>query len=212
MHAVIPSSQRDWIATFPTPGLSRMMVFADGENIVFRYQDLLSKGRRPAPDVYHEPDVIAWAPDAVRPDLHHVIRATYYASAAGDEQRISKLAEIIRTLQFRQYAPPGALHISSLLGNKMTSYILKKQNKAQKSKGIDIQLTVDILVNAYQNNLDTVYLLSGDADFVPVLEEVRRLGKRIYVAAFSSGLNPRIRAVADEFHDLDGCFFHPEGC
>ena len=94
----------------------------------------------------------------------------------------------------------------------MTSYILKKQNKAQKSKGIDIQLTVDILVNAYQNNLDTVYLLSGDADFVPVLEEVRRLGKRIYIAAFSSGLNPRIRAVADEFHDLDACFFHPEGC
>jgi hypothetical protein len=68
--------------------------------------------------------VIAWVPDAVRPDLHHVIRATYYASAAGDEQRMGKLAEIIRTLQFRQYAPPGALHISSLLGNKMTSYIL----------------------------------------------------------------------------------------
>src|ERR1700730_13481197 len=76
--------------------------------------------------------------------------------ASGDEQRMGKLAEIIRTLQFRQYAPPGALHISSLLGNKMTSYIVKKQNKAQKSKGIDIQLTVDILVNAYQNNLDTV--------------------------------------------------------
>ena len=185
MQVISPSSVRDWSASFPTPGLSRMMVFADGENLVFRYQDLL---------------------------LHHVIRATYYASAAGDEQRMGKLAEIIRTLQFRQYAPPGALHISSLLGNKMTSYILKKQNKAQKSKGIDIQLTVDILVNAYQNNLDTVYLLSGDADFVPVLEEVRRLGKRIYIAAFSSGLNPRIRAVADEFHDLDACFFHPKGC
>jgi uncharacterized LabA/DUF88 family protein len=200
------TSREDWANSFPTPGLSRMMVFADGENIVFRYQDLLSKGREPA-DVYHVPDVVAWTPDAVRPDLHHVIRATYYTSAVGDEQKILQVSEAIRSLRFRQYAPPAALHISSLLGNKLTSYVLKKNNKAQKSAGIDIQLTVDVLVNAYQNNLDTVYLLSGDADFVPVLEEVRRLGKRTYVAAFSSGLNPRIKAVADEFHDLDRCFF-----
>jgi len=68
-------------------------------------------------------------------------------------------------------------------------------------------LTVDILINSYRNNLDTVYIITGDGDFVPVLEEVKRLGKRIYVAAFSSGLHPRIRAVADRFVDLDGCFF-----
>jgi uncharacterized protein (TIGR00288 family) len=85
--------------------------------------------------------------------------------------------------------------------------VLKRTKNQEKSKGIDVQMSVDILVNAYINNLDTVYIITGDGDFVPVLEEVKRLGKRIYVAAFSSGLHPRIRAVADRLVDLDDCFF-----
>ena len=32
MQVISPSSVRDWSASFPTPGLSRMMVFADGED------------------------------------------------------------------------------------------------------------------------------------------------------------------------------------
>ena len=63
---------------------------------------------------------------------------------------------------------------------------MKRTKRQEKSKGIDIQMTVDILVNSHRNNLDTVYIITGDGDFVPVLEEVKRLGKRIYVAAFSS--------------------------
>ena len=44
-------------------------------------------------------------------------------------------------------------------------------------------MTVDILTSAYANNFYTVFLVSGDGDYVPVLEEVVRLGKKITVAA-----------------------------
>jgi uncharacterized LabA/DUF88 family protein len=66
---------------------------------------------------------------------------------------------------------------------------------------------VDILTNSFNNNLDTVFIVSGDGDYAPVLEEVIRHGKKIYVAALSSGLNPKLRDIADKFYDLDAKFF-----
>jgi len=185
-----------------------MMVFADGENIVSRFQAMHKKGSEQQPDVQHERDVFAWHPQAVQPDLHHVIRATYYTSAVGDEKTIWEIDEKIRSLQFQQYHLVASPHISGLLGNKLSSLVLKRTKKPreiQRNRCSNVRRY--ILVNAYRNNLDTVYIITGDGDFVPGLEDVKRLGKRIYVAAFSSGLHPRIRAVADRLVDLDGCFF-----
>ena len=74
-------------------------------------------------------------------------------------------------------------------------------------------MTVDILTHVYQNNLETVCLLSGDGDNKPVIETVVRNGKQIYIAAFSSGLNPSIPNLADRFISLDGFYFQadPDG-
>ncbi len=60
-------------------------------------------------------------------------------------------------------------------------------------------MTLDILSNVHQNNLDTVYLVSGDGDFIPLIEECIRFGKHVHVAALSSGLSPELRYVADQF-------------
>jgi uncharacterized protein (TIGR00288 family) len=191
----------------PTPALSRMMVFADGENIVNRYQAMCNKGWKPKDSIQHKKDVFVWHSHAVVPDLHNVIRATYYTSAVGDEASIMEIAREIKALEFDQYTINTYPYIIGLLGNKLDSMVLKRAKNQPKSKGADICMTVEILANAYRNNLDTVYIITSDGDFVPVLDEVKRLGKRIYVAAFSSGLNRRIRALADKFVDLDACFF-----
>ena len=68
-------------------------------------------------------------------------------------------------------------------------------------------MTVDILTHTYQNNLDVVYLQSGDGDYIPLIKEIIRMGKQVYVAAFSSGLNPDLKTIADEFRDLDVVYF-----
>jgi len=189
------------------PSLSRMMVFIDGENIVLRYQDMCKNGYQPREEVQYKEDIFAWHPQAVRPYLHHVIRATYYTSAAGDEPKLEEINEEIRNLKYGQYSIYSTSDLASELGNTLSSVAYKKSKRSVKSKGVDIQMTVDILVNCYRNNLDTVYLVTGDGDFVPVLDEAKRLGKRVYVAAFSKGLNPKLRAVADRFVDLDRIFF-----
>ena len=60
-------------------------------------------------------------------------------------------------------------------------------------------------------------LLAGDGDYVPLILELKRLGKVVYVAFFSaSGLSPELRLAADGFFELEPFFFdqwkrHPSG-
>lgn len=82
--------------------------------------------------------------------------------------------------------------------------------KNRSGKGVDIQTTVDVLTNVYQNNLDAVYLVSGDGGYAPLIHEAQRMGKHVVVAALSSGLSPKLKLIADSFVSLDNCYFEPE--
>jgi uncharacterized protein (TIGR00288 family) len=95
----------------------------------------------------------------------------------------------------------------SSLPNALTPYVLKKSSKSVKAKGVDIRMCVDVLHHTVNDNLDAVLLLTGDGDFLPLVHEVIRAGKQLYVAAFSEGLNEEIRRAADQFQCLDGTMF-----
>jgi uncharacterized LabA/DUF88 family protein len=48
----------------------------------------------------------------------------------------------------------------------------------------DVEITMDVLKVVYQVRPDIIVLASGDADFVPLIQEVRKSGVRVEVAAF----------------------------
>jgi uncharacterized LabA/DUF88 family protein len=181
------------------------MIFVDGENLVSRYQAMLSEGWVPRDDgVCHIQDVLVWHcsfSHLVRMD--EVIRATYYTYVVGDENRVREVQDLIRKLEF-------SAHQNSPLPRTLTPKVFKKNRRSAKAKGVDIQMTVDILTNVYRDNLDTVLLLSGDGDYIPVIEEVLRCGKQCYVSAFSNGLHRDLLLIADQFYCLDGTMF-PQG-
>jgi uncharacterized LabA/DUF88 family protein len=200
IHGVDMNQPRD-----PMPNLGRMMVFADGENMVFRYQDMLASGLESDERVKHKKDTFVWVPHCVHPGLNHVLRCTYYTYATGSEEQVRSTSQSIKDLEFRQYSVPGQNSPARLLRNLHPRVFRKFKGK--KAKGVDIQLTVDILTNVYQDNLDTVYLISGDGDYRPVIEEAMRFGKQVIVAAFSSGLNEELKYIADKFINIDTTFF-----
>lgn len=180
------------------------MVFVDGENLVSRYQAMLDEGWSPRKEgVEHAKDVFVWEPTSVFVGLNVVLRATYYTYVQGSTEATNDVEKKIKELYFINYRPPGTNfgHLPSTL----TPCVFSKP-KNRKAKGVDIQLTVDILTHAYQDNCDTVYLMSGDGDYVPVLEEVQRLGKQVFISAFSSGLSPKLRLMADSFQLLDAYY------
>lgn len=186
------------------PSFRRMMVFVDGENIVFNYQKLLKEGRISTTAVQHEPDVYAWEPSSIlSPGLHEVIRVNYYTYTTGNEERIDKIINEIKSLTFTK-------HNASTLPNYIYPTVFKKAKKSAQSKGVDIQMTVDILSQVYNNNVDTVYLIAGDGDYLPIINEVIRMGKQVYLAAFSAGLNKKLKYKVDQFHLLDDLYFQPD--
>jgi hypothetical protein len=74
---------RGWYTAVPP--FRRMMIFVDGENLVFRYQAMISKGWVPRTDeVTHIPDVLIWQSSFAHGiGLDEVLRATYLLHICG---------------------------------------------------------------------------------------------------------------------------------
>lgn len=49
-------------------------------------------------------------------------------------------------------------------------------------KKTDVQLGVEILFDAYRDNYDTAFLISGDKDLVPAIEKIRKEYPGKYIA------------------------------
>ena len=66
----------------------------------------------------------------------------------------------------------------------------------------DIGIAMDAIELAHK--LDTIILVSGDGDFCPLVQHLRRaLGCRIEVVAFGRSTSSKLIDEADEFIDLD---------
>jgi len=89
------------------------------------------------------------------------------------------------------------------LGIKVKTMPLKKTPEGYIEKGIDILIATDMISLAFKNAYDTVVLVSGDSDFVPVVEKIQELGKRVENASFKKTSSYELRRVCDEFILLD---------
>ena len=66
----------------------------------------------------------------------------------------------------------------------------------------DIGIAIDAIELA--NKLDTVVLVSGDGDFGPLVDHLKRaMGCRVEVMAFGPSSSGKLRDEADEFIDMD---------
>jgi uncharacterized LabA/DUF88 family protein len=184
--------------------LVKSIVFIDGENLTIRYQGMVGEGRVPHASVVHRADVFVWNTQFALgegiPGIDtDILRVNYYTSAAGDEQTIADVRDEIASHRYGHYGDCYGWC-------QLYPRVYKKENRSRKSRLVDINVTIDVMRSAYTNAVDVVYLFSGDGDFIELAAEVARSGKKICLAAFSSGLNPKLKAVADRFILLDNLF------
>lgn len=64
----------------------------------------------------------------------------------------------------------------------------------------DVGITVDAIKSA--PGVDVIVLVSGDGDFVQLVEYLKNQGKRAEVIAFGKSASGRLKETADEFIDL----------
>ena len=124
------SGNRQWHwSSDAVPAFRRLMIFADGENLVLRYQSMVAKRWSPREDeVCHIKDVLVWHPSfsqLVRMD--EVIRATYYTYVVGSEERVKDVRNTIRSLEFSG-------HRNSPLPRNLTPMVFKKNKRSAKAR------------------------------------------------------------------------------
>jgi uncharacterized LabA/DUF88 family protein len=72
-------------------------------------------------------------------------------------------------------------------------YLLKSDGKFHE-KGVDVQIAVDMLVVAYENLCERIYLVSSDTDLIPAIQKAQEKGKTVVYVGFSHQVS---RALVD---------------
>jgi len=174
------------------------MLFVDGENLTIRGQEVAAQADvRLAEGSLYLPNVFLWMPDVRSTrDLYaefvqlepEALRAYYYTSLVGDTARLESAHDRLWDLGFHPV-------------------VFKKAKQDQKAKGVDIALAKDMLLHGIRDHYDAAVLMAGDGDYLPLVDEVKRMGKLVYVAFFDAPrLSPDLRRASDGFVDLTHLF------
>lgn len=70
-------------------------------------------------------------------------------------------------------------------------------------KGIDVAIAVECLTLAFEDTYDTAIIVSGDSDYVELVEAVKRRGKHVESAMFKNQSAGVLMEYVDVFHPLD---------
>lgn len=179
----------------------KVMAFVDGENIVTRYESMVAMGYVPKSDVKHEKGLAVWHPTITDQYLMTVQRIAFYQTVVGDNEKLQEANELISgiTYLYNEGQKRG--------GGRLLPRTFKKEKRSSKTKSVDINLTVDALRAARTGACEAIMILSGDGDYLPLIEEIMRHGVQVWVMAFSCGLNKALMHAPDDFFDLDAMFF-----
>ena len=166
------------------PGL-RSMLFVDGTNFLIELGRVLNlqsfRAETPPPNAA---SVALTILSTALGGLHTTpVRDFWFASITGTELDESNYKEQLRAHRF-------------------TPVIFKKI-KNHREKRVDIALTTALLVNAHQKNFDVAVVVTGDADYLSVVEEAKRSGARIFGCFFNTNLNPELRIAFDRFIPIE---------
>jgi len=73
-------------------------------------------------------------------------------------------------------------------------------NGGNKKADWDVGLTVDAI--RLSNSLDSIVIVSGDGDYLPLVEYLQSMGKQVEVVAFGETSSNKLMELADDFIDL----------
>ncbi len=127
-----------------------------------------------------------------RVDFNRVVN-----KAVSKRNLIRALAYVIRTKTGEEKAFFEAL---TSLGIEIRVKDLQEFYGGMKKADWDVGLAIDAV--RVSSDVDAVVLVTGDGDFVPLVEYLKNKGKRVEVLAFDRSASSKLKEVADEFINI----------
>ncbi|MEZ4629804.1 MAG: NYN domain-containing protein [Deinococcales bacterium] len=162
---------------------SRFVIFIDGSNLYNGMRDNLPSTRFNLQELIRQLSV----------DKQHL--RTYYYNALLTEDYESDLREgqqrFFESLRRIPYVTVrlGRLH--------------RRNDGSLVEKGIDVAISVEALTLAYEDAFDAVLFISGDGDYVELVEALKRKGKHVEAAMFKNQSAGILLEYVDVFRPLD---------
>ena len=69
-------------------------------------------------------------------------------------------------------------------------------------KGVDVQISVDLLTHGYSNNYDVAILCTGDVDLLESVKYVKNWGKKVILLSHPKLMSYELGKISDHFIDL----------
>ncbi len=165
----------------------RVMVFIDGSNL---YHSLKNFFKRTDIDMGKFCQKLL--------DKRRLVRIYYYNAEVGRKEEPERYKD-----QQKFFAGITAIPYCELRLGRLV--YINWPNTPPYEKGVDIQLTTDLLTHSFKNNYDVAILVAGDSDYVGALQAVKDNGKNAEVALFGKEQTSRpLREVADKVITIDG--------
>ena len=140
-------------------------------------------------------------------NLYHSAKNLYQArvnfkeilkTAVADRRLVRAFAYVVRTKTGEERPFFDAL---VNLGIETRIKDLQEYYGGLKKADWDVGIAVDAIKTMH--SVDVVVLISGDGDYVPLVEYLENHGKRVEAIAFGKSTSSRLRESADEFIDLE---------
>ena len=141
------------------------------------------------------------------PNLYHSAKNLYGARVNFKNLLLEAIAgrQLIRAIAYATKADePGEGSFFDALekaGIEVRLKDLQVYPDGTKKGDWDVGLAVDAV--RLCSNVDVIVLVTGDGDFIPLIEYLKALGKHIEVIGFGKTSSFRLKEIADEFTDLD---------
>ena len=125
-------------------------------------------------------------------ERYHIVRPYFYTHISS-QSNVGKLVEYLTHNEYEVRSKPAKEIYDSSTGET-------------KIKGnVDIEMAVDMI--SFAPRLDRVILFSGDGDFVPVVEHIKRLQVRVTVVSSRKSrpapmIAEELRRAADQFIEI----------
>lgn len=140
-------------------------------------------------------------------NLYHSAKNLYHARVNFKNLLLEAVSgrHLIRAIAYAARADePGEASFFDVLekgGIEMRTKDLQVYPDGTKKGDWDVGLAVDAI--RLSPTVDTIVIVSGDGDYVPLVQYLKALGKQVEVIAFGRTTSSHLREVADGFTDLD---------
>jgi uncharacterized LabA/DUF88 family protein len=123
----------------------------------------------------------------------YLIRAFYYTTLVENDE-YSSIRPLVDWLDYNGYT------VVTKVAREFTDAVGRRRIKGN----MDIELTIDAL--NISSKVDQIYIMSGDGDFRPLVEELQRRGVRVSIVSTVASQPPMVsdelRRQCDEFIDI----------